>query len=73
VAFQSSAFVPVIGACYEVHFGKIKLGDEEGYWSARIKVNGIHCSQWEDLDTGKSLDHRLCAYVVQVHQKIKCP
>lgn len=67
------AFVPEVGKCYEVHFGKITFRNETGYCVANIQVNGSDASQWTDLDTGKLLDPDIARYVVQAYKEIACP
>jgi hypothetical protein len=68
-----TAFIPVVGKCYEVHFGSFTLDGKTGFWSARIRVNGIGTAQWIDLDTGKPLDPRIATHVVQGYREIDCP
>lgn len=70
---QTSAFIPVVGKCYEIHFGKVTLNGQTGFWSARIRVNGAHPSQWLDIDTNHQLDPSLAVYVVQASREIQCP
>jgi hypothetical protein len=67
-----SAFAPAIGKCYEVHFGKVQIGTQTGFGSARIKANGQSPSQWIDLDTNAPLDPRFGQYVVQGFKEIEC-
>jgi hypothetical protein len=70
---SGTPFVPSVGKCYEVYFGKIKLDDKEGHCWARVKVNGLHTSQWEDIDTGQPLDPRIAVYVVRAFKETQCP
>lgn len=72
-SIQRGAFIPVVGKCYELHFGKIRYKGIEGFVQARVRINGIPHSQWIDLDTNQALDPVLAAYAVQAHQEIDCP
>ncbi len=72
-SMSTNAFNPTVGKCYEVHFGQITLQGQTGFWSAKIRVNGSHFSQWIDLDTGLPIDPHLAVYVVQAHSEIACP
>jgi hypothetical protein len=63
-------FTPLCGKCYDLRFGKINLDGQEKYCSARIRVNGLSPSQWENIDTGKPLDPRLSLYRVHAYKEI---
>jgi hypothetical protein len=67
------AFTPLLGKCYDLRFGKIKLDGQSVYCSARIRVNGMLPSQWEDIDTGQPFDQRLSAHRVQAYREIPSP
>ena len=69
----NAAFVPEIGRCYEVHFGKVTTGNQTEDWFARIRPKGLQPSEWIDLDTGEVLDSSFRAYVVQKFREIDCP
>lgn len=63
-------FIPVIGKCYDIRFGKIKYKEQEALYSARVRINGISPAQWEDLDTGHPLDPGLGSHTIQAHKEI---
>jgi hypothetical protein len=63
-------FTPLVGRCYDIRFGKLRLDEQDAFYSARIRVNGTLPSQWEDLATGQTLDPRLASYSVQAHKEI---
>lgn len=65
-------FVPEIGKCYEVHFGKIIVHGRNGYVAASIKVKGLHPSEWIDLATGNVLDPEISKYIPQAFKEIAC-
>ena len=65
------AFIPILGNCYEIHFGECNYKGKTGFVSARIKANGLHSSEWIDLDTAEILDSELQKYVVQGFEEIK--
>jgi hypothetical protein len=67
------AFTPLVGKCYDLRFGKIRLDEQEVYCSARIRVNGSLPSQWEDIDTGLPLDQRLSTHRIQAYREIPNP
>ena len=67
-----TAFIPEIGKCYEVHFGKLPIGAEGKFVSARVKINGSLPKDWQDIDTGKQLDPLISKYVVQAFKEIDC-
>lgn len=67
------AFNPLVGKCYDLRFGKIRLNGQDVYCSARIRVNGLLPTQWEDIDTGQPLDQRLNAHRVQAYREITSP
>lgn len=48
-------FVPTIGQCYEVAYGKVSQHGRERYARARIRIDGAQPSQWFDLDEGQVL------------------
>ena len=66
------AFSPIVGKCYDVHFGEITIDKKTGFGSARIRVEGTHNSEWVDLDTGDVLDARFSVYIVQAFEEIPC-
>jgi hypothetical protein len=66
-------FTPLVGKCYDLRFGKIRLDGEDVYCSARIRVNGLSPAQWEDIDTGRPLDQRLNVHRVQAYREIPNP
>lgn len=66
------AFIPTLNKCYEIHFGKLDYKGQVGFVTARIKANGLHSSQWIDLDTAEILDKELQNYVVQGFKEIDC-
>jgi len=68
-----AAFIPVVGKCYEVHFGNFTHGGQTGFWSAQIRVKGTGTAQWEDIDTGSPLDPGIAKYIVQAYKEIDCP
>jgi len=70
---SNNSFLPTIGNCYEVHFGKITLNGQTGFCVANIKIEGNGTSQWIDLDTGQSLDPNIAKHVVQAYKDIQCP
>ena len=67
-----SAFIPEVGKCYEVHFGKITLNGRQAYVSARIRVLGGSPADWQDMDTNQQLDTNIAKFVVQAHREIQC-
>lgn len=69
----NTAFIPTIGKCYEVHYGKITINKKTGFYVARIKIEGDKKSEWIDLDTNKSLDPDVANYyTVQAYTEVKC-
>lgn len=70
---SNEPFVPRIGRCYDVNFGRVTIGNQTGAWSARIKATGPHPSKWIDLDTGEVLDSELRTFVVQSFNETDCP
>ncbi|MCP5410359.1 MAG: hypothetical protein H6963_13850 [Chromatiaceae bacterium] len=68
-----NVFVPVVGNCYEIHYGEIRINGKTGFCTAKIKANGSDASQWIDLDTGSTLDPEIAKYVVKAYSDIACP
>jgi len=67
-----SAFTPVVGKCYELHFGIVSIDGVSGFCTAKVRIDGIAPSQWIDLDTSAPLDPRISVYVVQAFSEISC-
>lgn len=53
------AFIPSIGKLYEIHFGMLKYKGQEGFVSCNIRCEGMHPSEWIDLNTNQTLDPEL--------------
>ena len=66
-------FVPVVGQCYEVAYGKVVQLGRERYARARIRIDGTDPSQWLDLDEGQMLDADLQQRPVRAYRPIHDP
>ena len=66
------AFVPNMGECYDVCFGKIQYKGQTGFWTARVRIDGMGSAQWIDLDTNQPLDPDLAKFVIQAFRSIPC-
>ncbi len=40
--FTGQAFLPIIGKCYEVHYGEIVIDNETGFGIARVRIEGTN-------------------------------
>ncbi len=67
------AFSPNVGECFDVCFGKIQYQGKNGFWTARLRIDGKGPAQWIDLDTNDPLDPDLAKFVVQAFRSIRCP
>jgi hypothetical protein len=59
------AFVPVIGAVYEVDFGIINYQGRQVNATARLRIDGASPADWFDLDDGKPLSEELRGWSVK--------
>lgn len=66
------AFIPNVGGCYEVCFGKIEYKGQTGFWTARIRVTGADSAQWIDFDTNEPLDSDMAKWTIQAFRAIPC-
>lgn len=67
---RDHAFVPDIGATYEVHFGHVTIDGQSGFASATVRTEGLNSAQWVELQTGLPLPSALRAYVVQAYKRV---
>lgn len=67
---RDHAFVPEVGSCYEIHFGQITIGNETGFASAKIRVDGKDPAIWIDMESNQPLDPKLRVYLVQAYKQI---
>ena len=63
-------FLPAVGSCYEVHFGRIVYRGNEAYVSARLRIEGSTPAAWIDLDDQQPLDPELSRFAVQAFRMI---
>lgn len=64
------AFVPEVGACYELAYGLISLHGREAYARVRIRADGAAPAQWFDLDENRLLDPELQGRAVRAYRPI---
>lgn len=67
---RDQAFIPEIGATYEIHFGHVSIDGKDGFASAIVRIDGIDSVQWIEQDTGKPLPVALRAYAVQAYKRV---
>jgi hypothetical protein len=64
------AFVPEIGATYEVNFGHVTIEGQSGFASATVRTEGPNPAQWIEVDSGEPLPAALHAFVVQAYKRV---
>lgn len=67
---RDHAFVPEIGAIYEIHFGHVSIEGQSGFASATVRIDGLNSAQWIELDTCTPLPDALRAYAVQAYKRV---
>lgn len=67
---KDRAFIPEVGATYEIHFGEVTIDGQTGFASATVRTEGLNSVQWIELETGQPLPVALRAYVVQAYKRV---
>jgi hypothetical protein len=62
---SGQAFVPVIGAVFEVDFGAINYRGRQVNATATVRIDGESPAEWFDLDEGQPLSEDLRIWTVK--------